>query len=193
MSIDWDKQPLGQVKDDAIAEALGVTESIVKKARRSRGIPSACMPNRRSPRRFDELRAIVLQHADQLGRRSDTLLGEEIGVRRQVVTQVRMELGIPAVPKGGPSRARRDIPREAFDGRTVAQLAIAYGCCTTTVRKRRSEHGIEPPPWRHRHKHDWTSVDWSQTDHQIARQLGACPESVARKRRKDAPIKYRRK
>lgn len=186
--IDWDTQPLGRVKDAAIAAELGVSDSTVREQRRKRGIPSAYRPG---SRRTGELRALVLTRRDELGRRSDTDIGAELGIRRQAVTQVRMELGIPAYPKGGPSKARRDIPREAFDGRTTEEIAAEYGCCLSTVRNRRDEYGIAPPPRGARERHDWGSVDWSQTNRQIAAQLGALPGSVARKRRTAAPPEHR--
>ena len=83
--IDWSKQPLGEISDNALAKKLGVTPSAVLSARRTRKIKSHV--KRGSPHEIDWSK-------QPLGEISDTKIAKTLGVSVGSVRYNRTRLNI---------------------------------------------------------------------------------------------------
>ena len=83
--IDWDAQPLGELRDEELAEKLGVGLTTVAIQRRARSIPP--------------LRDRIDWDAEPLGKVVDRELAEKHGVTRSAVQTQRKRRGIPAFTK----------------------------------------------------------------------------------------------
>lgn len=130
--IDWDRQPLGRVPDNALARALGLNVGSVQSARVRRGIP-----------RFDRSLVAVLGIADALGTVDDSVLARRFGVSPNTIAHARKRAGIP--PLSGPRRDWDAVPLGKTWDREIAE---ALDCAPTSVADARRARGI--PPYRER-------------------------------------------
>jgi DNA-binding MarR family transcriptional regulator len=82
--IDWDKQPLGEVTDSALARTLGVAQPTVTRARAARGIVAFADKGK-------------IDWNDQpFGKLQDKDLARILGVRATTVTRQRNDRGVRA-------------------------------------------------------------------------------------------------
>ena len=86
MAVNWNKQPLGKVRDSDLARRLGVSRERVRQMRAKRGIP-------RVPRASE----LIDWDAQPLGEMSDGDIGRSVGVSGHVVRTERLLRGIASL------------------------------------------------------------------------------------------------
>jgi hypothetical protein len=84
--VDWDKQPLGELPDQELADRLGVSCATVQSNRNARGLPS--YRSRYGTHGID-------WDSQPLGKVGDKELARRLGVRYKVVWWQRSKRGIP--------------------------------------------------------------------------------------------------
>lgn len=87
--INWDKQPLGQVKDTELARRLGVAHSCVRIERYARGIPS-------NPEYIKYAHKNIDWDSKPLGEFPDIILAKILNVHNSLVARQRKKRGIPS-------------------------------------------------------------------------------------------------
>lgn len=85
--INWDAQPLGNMSDGSIARNVGVSPSVVSRARIGRGIKPF-------PQNY------IHWDSQPLGKIADTVLARKFGVTVRAVVCARASRGIPAYNMG---------------------------------------------------------------------------------------------
>lgn len=88
--IDWENQPLGEMKDRDLAEQLGVSESQILNKRKKYGIPSFNEP--RVTKKIDWSK-------EPLGEVPDTEIAKKHGIDKRSVGRARKRLGIKPYAK----------------------------------------------------------------------------------------------
>lgn len=94
LPIDWDREPLGQMTDRALATLLGCSPKTVQRHRAARGIPRHLKPAAAPPPRPP--RARKMSHWDNvpLGQESCATIARRLGVSRQAVHAACRRRGI---------------------------------------------------------------------------------------------------
>ena len=180
LAIDWEAQPLGKIKDEAIALDLGCCAKSVRAARIRLGIPSYATSRT----------ATIDAASDLLGTISDVAIARQLGVETRTVRARREKMGVAAAPREAYAAPRLEIPREAYlDGRTDAEIGTEYGCSARVSLARRNEYGL--PCVTRRRGLDWGTVDWTKTNREISEMLGCSPHTVVRNRATFAPPECR--
>ncbi len=129
--IQWDKQPLGQVSDEELAQQLGVTRTAVGVARRRRGITA----HRKPPSKIDWA-------SQPLGQMSDAALARKLGCVRPSVTRARTRAGIKL------PHAREKIPWDDLPLGVEMDIVIAarMQVGVSAVQQARKRRGIPRVP-----------------------------------------------
>ena len=129
------------------------------------------------------------------GKLTDSEVGAALNLTRERVRQLRQQFGIAANYERANERIRQSmVARQAEEARgrdqkirslwestknprrIAKKLKLAPATVIASLRRLR----IEVPNLRR--KHDWASIDWSQTTTEIARGLGVHPNYVSRMR-----------
>lgn len=165
-NIEWDKQPLGQVTDQELADKLGVSVSAVCKARNRRGIPGTRECRKKINIDWD---------SQPLGKEFDSVIARELGVDPTTVSAARKKRGIP--------KRHIDWDLQPLGEESDSVLAEKLGVDTSTVAKCRRRRGIKA-------RHAKIEVDWDKeplgkiSDGDIAKGLGVNQSIVSRARQK---------
>ncbi len=125
--IDWDQQPFGTMTDQALADRLGVSWSVVQSQRARRGIA----PFHKRPS--------IDWTQQPLGKLTDGDLAEQLGVSLSMVRNARERLGIPFFSR----RADIDWDVQPLGQRTDEVLAAELGVHRSVVRLERLARGIK--------------------------------------------------
>lgn len=104
-SIDWDKQPLGQVPDTKLARELGVTRQRIEQIRKARGIPSFRATLGPS--------ASIDWSTQPLGQIPDHQIAKNLGVNVRLVQSQRKRMNIAPAPTS--TRQKRVSKLDAND------------------------------------------------------------------------------
>lgn len=183
VGVDWDRQPLGQLSDYELADALGVHRTTVREARLRRGI--------RRARAFDRYaRTLDEWEVDTLGRVPDAVLAGARGCSVQAIAQQRRVRGLPPakslpsarpayemLPHWVPWTDMNDLFGHADHLHRAHRLGIT-----------RHTRGWVPQPKRKPAEHakrtvDLEHVDWSWSDGTIAYDLSVWPSYIQRARK----------
>jgi hypothetical protein len=130
--IDWDIQPLGEMKDVDLARKLGCSQSAVFDARKRRNIPPFFRP--------------VAWDAVKLGSTTDTEIARRLGVHVESVASARYRRGIaPYTPQLPRTVLPNDATLELMHCRhqlSPADIAKRFACNASTIAKRLRTLGV---------------------------------------------------
>lgn len=128
MSISWDKQPLGQVTDQKIAETLNVPTYWVQDARQKRDIPPYCPPQ-------------LDWDAQPLGEISDKALANQLNA---LPARVRFERIRRSIPPYRQCKIKNIDWKSIFPTKkSDARLAQELDCAISTVKRKRKKASID--------------------------------------------------
>ena len=164
---DWDKQPLGEVRDTEIAARVNLSPSAVWIERHRRGVRAVEYPRHK-----------IEWSNYPLGQVPDSEIAAELGVTRGVVAKARIEAGIPVFVN---TRAGQRIQweQQPLGKMSDRKLAKRINVSSSTVRCERLARGIPSVG---------ESIDWSHEplgevpDRVISERLGVTEELVRRAR-----------
>lgn len=160
--IDWDAVDLAGASDAALAKKLGVHVDTVRENRKKRDIPPC--PGR-------GVKVDVDWDAQPLGKMPDYKLAAQLGVSASTVCVARIKRKIAPFED---QTSGIDWDAQPLGKVADGVLASQLGVTRKSVHRQREARGI-PQHWLNRSlkgSHvDWSSVDWSKNNSQIAREL----------------------
>ncbi len=175
--IDWNTVDLGKRADIEIARELGVHKSSVRHHRVLRGI----QPFNPRPAQIIDWDTVGL------GTASDADVAKATGAHHKTVMRERQRRGIPPYATRGVRGIIDQIDWSAVDwsAETDAQIAEAFGVSRQTAARARARCATAPKSTAMALRtHDWSIVDWTRTDVDIAGDFGCRPSTIATWRRK---------
>jgi len=200
--IDWDKEPLGDVPDRALASKHGVNTVTVIMARKRRGVASYTElhgspdPRKKNKSKTKTSNLNINWDKEPLGEDSDRQIAIKLGVRPGLVRAQRIKRGIGVSDKGAKYKKKGitwdDQPLGEVPDR---ELADTLGVRTHTVYCARKRRGIELQDSARKHaKIDWDKEPLGkEPDRLLALMLGCSVSSVCKARTDRGIAPYRSK
>lgn len=171
--INWNKQPLGRMRDSDLADQLRVTKQAVHQQRTKRGIP------RYKPLGPDSLSDEILASMRNVE------IATMFGFHTSDISRERRVRGIPAPFRQTKEAAIREDPMLGKEPDTV--IAARHETSNSRVSAVRRAMGIPRYEGRRYGVVDWPSIDWSKGDFQIAKENAVSTSAVAFARRRHGP------